>query len=291
MFIAYYQNSSDYASIYGYEGIGAQYQRIIALIAIAKQHNLKFIHFPITVGHNYNNDPEWNEKWEKFFNIKKLSNNNEVDYTKLEKFETPFTHNIKLDQLLKDNINKTNVLNYYNLPFEIFDSNPDYYLSSVQKDIIDAYDEVNSSRELIYDKNKINIAIHIRVFNECDNKEYYQNFLNNQSERYYMNADKYIEYINTLKINYPNADIYIFSQKETFDIHFTKIRELKDIKLHFDDLDTFDTFHHLCKADVLCLGTSSFSFLAGFYNKNTVIYLPYYHPPALKSWVVYNPLN
>ena len=70
--------------------------------------------------------------------------------------------------------------------------------------------------------------------------------------------------------------------------NFKKIRELTDIKLHFDDLDTFDTFHHLCKADVLCLGTSSFSFLAGFYNKNTVMYLPYYHPPALKSWLVYN---
>lgn len=131
MFIAYYQNSSDY------EGIGAQYQRIIALIAIAKQHNLKFIHFPIIVGHNYNNDPEWNEKWEKFFNIKKLSNNHEVDYIKLEKFETHFTHNnIELDQLLKDNINKINVLNYYHMPFKIFDSNPDYYLSSIQKNII-----------------------------------------------------------------------------------------------------------------------------------------------------------
>ena len=33
----------------------------------------------------------------KMFNIKKLANNNEIDYTKLEKKETPFTHDIKLD--------------------------------------------------------------------------------------------------------------------------------------------------------------------------------------------------
>jgi len=291
MYIAYYQNPNDYVSKYGYEGIGAQYQRIVALIAIARQHNLKFIHFPIIVGHNYNNDPEWNEKWDKMFNIKKLANNDEVDYAKLEKMETPFTHDIILDQLLKDNINKTNVLNYYHLPFKIFDSNPEYYLSCVQKDIIDAYDEVNSTRKLIYDKTKTNIAIHLRVFNGCDNKEYYQNFLDKKSERYYMSDDMYIKYINILKLNYPNADIHIFSQQDKFDIHYKKIRELKDIKLHFDDLDTFDTFHHLCKADVLCLGTSSFSILAGIYNKNTVIHIPYYHPPYLKSWLVYNPFN
>lgn len=292
MYIAYYQNPNNYVSIYGYEGIGAQYQRIVALIAIARRHNFKFIHFPIMVGHNCNNDPEWNEKWEKMFNIKKLANNDEVDYTKLEKKETPFIEDIKLDQLLEDNINKTNVLNYYHLPFKIFDSNPDYYLSCVQKDIIDAYNEVNSTRELIYDKTKTNIAIHIRVFNNYDTKKDYENFLNNiKNERHYMSDDKYIKYINILKLNYPNSDIHIFSQKNTFDVHFAKLRELKDIKLHFDEIDTFDTFHHLCKADVLCLGTSSFSILAGFYNKNTVIYLPYCHPPSLKTWYVYNPIQ
>ncbi len=30
--------------------------------------------------------------------------------------------------------------------------------------------------KLIYDKNKTNNAIYLRVYNKCDNKEYYQNF-------------------------------------------------------------------------------------------------------------------
>ena len=81
MFISYYNRDIE-------EGTGAQYQRIVSLISIARRHNLKYIHIPIIVGHNYNNDPEWNEKWEKMFNIKKLANNDEVDYTKLEKIET-----------------------------------------------------------------------------------------------------------------------------------------------------------------------------------------------------------
>lgn len=291
MYITYIDDPLNLVHIYGNEGIGAQYQRIVALISIARRHNLKYIHIPIKIGHNYNNEVEWDEKWEKMFNIKKLTNNDEIDYLTLDNKITKFTHDITLDQLLKDNENKTNILNHYHLPFKIFDNNPDYYLSNIQKELIDAYDEINSTRKLIYDKNKTNIAIHIRVFNKCDNKEYYQNFLEKKSERFYMRDDMYIKYINILKLNYPNADIHIFSQQDKFDIHYSKLRELKDIKLHFDDLDTFDTFHHLCKADVLCLGTSSFSILAGFYNKNTVIYIPYCHPAYLKSWLVYNPFN
>ena len=117
-------------------------------------------------------------------------------------------------------------------------------MSTIQKELINAYDEINSNRKLIYDKNKTNIAIHLRVYNNIDIKEYY-----------------------------------------------SKLRELKDIKLLFNDLDTFDTLHHLCKADVLYLGRSLFSILAGFYNKYTVIYLPYYYQLSLKSWLVYNPFN
>lgn len=226
------------------------------------------------------------------FNIKKLANNDDdVDYLSLDNKITKITYDITLEQLLKDNENNTNIFYYLYSLFSIFDNNPDYYLSNIQNNLIDAYDEINSTRKLIYDKTKTNIAIHIRVFNKCDIKEFYQSFLEKKSERYYMSDDMYIKYINFLKLKYPNADIHIFSQQDNFDIHYSKLRELKDIILHFDDLDTFDTFHHLCKADVLCLGTSSFSILAGFYNKNTVIYLPYSHPPSLKSWLVYNPFN
>ena len=283
MFISYYYR--------GLEGAGAQYQRIVSLISIARRHNLKYIHIPIKIDHNYNNDPDWDEKWDKMFNIKKLANNNEIDYLTLDNKKPKIIRDVTLEELLKDNENNTNVLNYYHSLLKIFDNNPDYYLSNIQKELIDTYDEINSTRKLIYDKNKINIAIHLRVYNNFDDKECYQDFLEKKSLRFYMSDDMYIKYINILKINYPNADIHIFSQKDNFNIHYSKLQELKDIKIHFDDLDVFDTFHHLCKADVLCLGTSSFSILAGFYNKNTVIYMPYYHPPSLKSWLVYNPLN
>ena len=36
------------------------------------------------------------------------------------------------------------------------------------------------------------------------------------------------------------------------------------------------------------MSLSSFGIVAAYYNKNTVIYLPYSYPPVLKSWIVYN---
>lgn len=51
------------------------------------------------------------------FNIKKLTNNDEIDYLTLDNKITKFTHDITLNQLLKDNENKTNILNHYHLPF------------------------------------------------------------------------------------------------------------------------------------------------------------------------------
>ena len=61
------------------EGVGAQYQRIIGLLGIAKKHGLKFVHRKITVGHNYEDDLLWDEKWDDIFNIKSINSIVEID--------------------------------------------------------------------------------------------------------------------------------------------------------------------------------------------------------------------
>ena len=298
MFIGYHQLSSPSSNNIDDEGVGAQYQRIISLLCIAKKYNLKYFHIKPNIGHNYNNVPLWHDNWDDMFNIKKLADNfdNEdnqnIDLTKIDKNITRSLNKKFLDFLLS-NINNSNYNNKLYLfleCYEIFDSNIDFYFNDIQNDLIKYYDVNNFNRKLIYDKNKINIAIHIRVYNDydCTVVTDYNNYKNNTSIKFYMNSDKYIQLINSLKIKYPNSDIHIFSQEKYFDLCHSKLRELKDIKFHFNDLDTFDTFHHLCKADVFCMGTSSLSILAAFYNKNKVIYLPYVHPP-LSKWEIYIP--
>ena len=286
MFITFFKDHNGYYKYNIFEGVGATYQRIIAFLAIAKKHNLKYIHILPKIGHNYNNEQEWHEKWDNMFNIMKLTNNNyNID---LSKFENNFFTDITKEDIEKLSITiDNNIYNYFN-PYEIFDKNPHYYLSDIQDELINAYDENNNHRKLIYDKNKINIAIHMRVYNDYDNKENYENCKNNTSIRHYMTSEKYIKLINYLKDKYPNSDIHIFSQEKYFDLCYKKIRDVDNVIFHFDDLDTFETFHHLCKADVLCMGTSSFSILSAIYNKNTVIYLPYCCPPYLNKWLIYN---
>ena len=285
MYITY--NYLNTCNIKELEGIGSQYQKIITLYAVAKKHNLKYIHVPIPVGHNDNNDDEWNNKWDKMFNFKKLSNNDEIDINNIEK--EFMGDNISFDYIL-NNRNPKKLYFYFHV-FKIVDKNPDYYLKEIQDDLINAYNESNNSRTLIYDKNKINIAIHIRVFNDndtiCENINSYTSSDSNSSIRYYFTCEMYEKLITKLKIQYPNSDIHIFSQEKYFDIKFKKLREIENINIHFDDLDLFDTFNHLCKADVLVMGLSSLSIIAALYNKNTVIYLPYSTPPYLKTWIEY----
>jgi hypothetical protein len=285
MYITYnYLNSCNIKEI---EGIGSQYHKIITLYAVAKKNNIKYIHIPIPVGHNNNNDTEWNEKWDKFFNFKKLSNNNEIDIEEIEK--EFLLDNVNFDYIL-ENKDKNKLYFYFNT-FKIFDNNPDYYLENILDDMINVYDENNNNRQLIYKKDKTNIAIHIRVFNDndniCENINSYISSDKNSSIRYYYTCEMYEKIITKLKIKYPNSEFHIFSQEKYFDIKFKNLRNIKDVNIHFDDLDLFDTFHHLCKSDVLVMGLSSLSIVAALYNKNKIIYLPYANPPYLKSWEVY----
>jgi len=285
MYITY--NYLNTCNIKELEGIGSQYQKIITLYAVARKHNLKYIHIPISIGHNYEKDEEWDNKWDKFFNFKKISNNDEIDIDDLDK--EFILNNYDFKNILDEKDSKKLYFVFHTLT--IFEKNPDYYFKDIQDDLINAYNETNNNRKLIYNKNKINIAIHIRVFNDydniCENINSYITSDKNLSYRYYYTCEMYEKMINDLKNEYPNSDIHIFSQEKYFDIKFKNLRKIKDINIHFNDLNLFDTFYHLSKADILVTGLSYFSLIAALYNKNKIIYLHFTSPPYLKSWIEY----
>lgn len=287
MYITY--NYLNTCNIKELEGIGSQYQKIITLYAVAKKNNLKYIHIPISIGHNYEKDEEWDNKWDNFFNLKKISDNDEINIDKIDKQFTLNYYDFK--NILEER--DPNKLYFFFHTIGIFEEDPDYYFNDIQDNLINAYNENNNNRKLIYNKHKINIAIHIRVFNDydniCENIDSYITSDKNKSYRYYYTYEMYEKIISDLRNEYPNSDIHIFSQEKYFDIKFKKLREIKDISIHFNDLDLFDTFHHLCKADVLVTGLSYFSIIAALYNKNKIIYLHFTSPPYSKKWIVYKP--
>lgn len=268
-----------------HEGAGAQYQRIIALLAIAKIHDLKFLHYMITIDHNYHNDPLWNEKWDNFFNIKSITNS--ITYEDIKDKGVISIHTMTHHHL-RDILKSKALEHLYaiTLPFQIVDTQPNLYYTSVQDDIRKAYFESNMNRPLnLFRNNRTNIAIHIRVINDCDD-EYEKIHFENLEGRFEIKEHQYKCLISSLRHMYTDADIHIFSQ-QNLNKKYKAIMQLDDVYLHLDT-DAMDTFHHMCSADVLVIAKSSFSYLAGIYNKNKVIYFPLQHPP-LNAWEsIYN---
>jgi len=277
------------------EGAGAIYQRIVSLLALAKKHGLQFIHKRVNIGHNDTNMDFklYDDLWDEFFNFKKLELSE--DEKKIYKeIKVPILTDDILKQILQNK--KVKYIIKIKNPYLITYNNPNEYYSIIQDEIIERYDITNKNRALIYNlekfKNKINIAIHIRVFNDLDicgdNIDYLDNYNKGITTRFYLDCNFYIKLINKLKNKYKKSEIHIFSQSKYFDNKFKDLKLLDFLTFHLD-MDNFNTFHHLCKADVLVLGLSSFSHLAGYYNKNEVIYLYYeYHSKALNKWIDVN---
>lgn len=256
------------------EGAGAQFQRVLALLGICKVHNLKYIHKKLTIGHNYDKDSEWHDKWNDLFNIQKISHH-----------PIYISNVLKIDQLHPSDINYISLhkdaLYSIEQPFRVVDADPNLYYKAVQNDAIKAYDECNVLRPLhLYSKTRTNIAIHIRVINSHDDEHEFKNY-ENLKGRFEITPEHYLQLIAKLKSDYPNHNINIFTQTNIF-IKYKELTDLPNVNIHIDT-DAIDSFHHMCKADVLVIAKSSFSYLAGLYNKNKVLYIPFHHPP-LDTW-------
>jgi len=269
------------------EGVGSIYIRIISLIAFCRDNNLEFIHYKHHIGHNYNNidENEWDTMWDNFFNIggicKTLKDN---DYNNFEIIKKHELHIDELDEFLKDK--DKDKLYYFLHIFTILYKKPDYYFKLVEDDILKAYNETNRNRPLVFNKNKKNIAIHIRVYNNMDVTDYTQ-FLNSTCGYHLITENMYIYILDKLANKYVDYDIHIFSQYE-FKVKYSNIYNSNKYHYHLE-MDTINTLHHFINADVLLLGFSCLSFLAGIYNKNTVIYPNYpYLPKMLDRWININ---
>ena len=252
------------------EGIGAVYTQNLSFYSICKYYNIELIHHIHQIGHNYNNidKDEWDKQWDDFFNFKSLCRTiDTINLDNYKLYEKKILHKEDVEQ------NKDNECIFFSKGSSINESERSKFLALIKDDINKAYDEVNYNRPLIYNKNKKNIAIHIRVWNDCDSvSEKYIDFQYSiNSQRYKYDENKYISIINKIINKYPDYDIHIFTQ-ESFKIKYPNIYANSKFNMNIN-MNAFDTLHHMIKADVLVLGVlSAFSILAAYYNKNTIIY-------------------
>lgn len=108
-----------------------------------------------------------------------------------------------------------------------------------------------------FDKNKINVAIHIRRGDVNESGDFKVRWV---SINVYINVIKQIQ-----KIYGDKVIFHIYSDEDTSE--FSVLTQFHNMILHLDE-NVFDTFHHMVMADILMPGQSSFSVLAGHLCEN-----------------------
>ncbi len=247
------------------DGMGAQYQRIIGIICIALYYNYEYVHTPIeNMEHLDNND--YLEKIEDFFQIKNnFKNVNQYNYDNIISLDNPSIYDIESISNASSDIN---VLIKIFLPYNICENKIEIYEKGMPylRKIMGKYED-----------NQVNIAIHVRRGDVSQT---------NNSFRY-TPLDDIINVIHSLKEKYVHSNFHIFTQVNEHNQHeFDELIKDTSITLHENE-DQIETIKYLINSDVLIICKSSFSYLAGLYNNNTVYYNNFWHKP-LTNW---NPIE
>jgi hypothetical protein len=268
--------------ILGIDGLGAQYQRIVGLIALAKKYDCIYVHTDLKQMEHLHSK-EYLQDVENYFQLR----NNYANFS-----------NYKYDMVIElYSCISVEIINYYkeqsqqegkdillkmNHVYCMIDES--YKWHNNNKPTPELYEEImptlrSIKREiplLFFTEEKQNIAIHIRRGDVGRNTNTY------------IGLDKYQEIIYKLNCIYGNQRFLIFTEinnenRWEFNL-FLKANSNLDIKI-MADLDVLTTFEHLCKADILVMSKSSFSYLAGLYNTGTVYYTDFHHS-KLARWKI-----
>jgi len=244
------------------DGFGSQFQTLLYAIIFSFYDEKEFVYTPLNyVEHNYKDDPNFNENLENLMNIR--------------------THFKNIGDF--DENERNNIISYEIPPIkDKMDANIKQFMTETTLKRIRAMFWGNKERD--YFKNgKVNVAIHIRRPNEYDETileeyqkqmGYFQRFNTNE---YFLNV------INNIRNKHAEKELrfHIYSQSNIRSNFDCFIRE--DTELHIDE-DICSTFMGLAAADILVTSASSFSYVAGLLNFGTVVYCPFWHPPA-PGWV------
>ena len=237
----------NYTTIHQTDGFGAQYQKIILTYIFCKLHNLNFLYTPFTsIEHNYNNDDNYEEKFEAFINLK----NNIANIN-----------------------NNANSINFHSIVLKYCESNIDTVCKSEHLEFIKKCFWEHKDRN-VFNNTNINIAVHIRRENIHDKglagtrvttpNIYYLNIMNSIREKYKNN----------------NLQFHIYSQGN---IENFKMLKENDVKFHLDE-DIRTTFLELVAANILVTSPSSFSYCAALLSDGEIYYKRFWHNPR-KEWI------
>jgi hypothetical protein len=254
------------------DGAGAQVLAVMSTMLFAEVNHLKYIHTPfVKLQHNYENDIEWERKWENFFNLG-------MGELKIGERVLKINHEIYLDEDPLIIRKQANTLYLVRHCHEFIDLFPNQY-SRIKDRLVDKYyGSSKSSCDLNYDLEKVNIAVHIRRGDVNGNNQFWDKFTEN---RYISNVlSKILEIIISQGLE-PSVCVYSEGEKAGF-------LELERFNPKFYlNISPFTTFHNLVCADVLLLSKSTFSYSAALLSNGIVFYESFKHRPQ-NGWIKIN---
>ena len=243
-----------YTSMKSTDGFGAQYQRVIQTYIFCKINNLPFVYSPLdSIEHNYNNDVTYNQRLEDLMNLEKHIPN--WDRTmNAERFD------------------------YGTIVMPFFEKNIDKCCNSEHMQFIKDCYWKNKTKNY-FNNDKINIAIHIRRENLCDNGQAGARATTPNS--YYLNI------MNTIRNKYKHSGkellFHIYSQGligQFLDLNGA------DVKFYLN-YDVVETFKGLVSAEILVISPSSLSYVAALISDGEIHYKRFWHNPK-QTWIKYD---
>lgn len=238
----------------GGDGFGSQLLSRISGIIYAKYHNLEYIHFPIKTIILEDNPS--------------ISRNSELENS-----------NFLLESIMKNlqiktenEVNVSNINTYHRVSlYNEINLNPNKYFT---EDILNKFkNSYTLTPPDYYSGDQLNIAIHIRRGNDIRSDDFIR----------YVSSDVYNDIIQKLLEKYTNGIIHIFSWNDP-DLKIKSDR----IKYHITSdggKEFLSDFNSLVHADILLVGSSTFSLSAAFFNKNIVLYNKNIHRMGINPFV------
>lgn len=247
----------------GRSSSGHKFHNWITGLYLSKLFDLEYIYSPFT---------EDAERYDTFLNLHTAYRTpSQIQPSGIVELGTPeFCHNDELPHTLyyesieriKTIIEESPDGTLFRLGHNPFPGLLTQYCNTVTEELQQAYWALDREIELQYNLNKHSVAIHIRRGDIS---------VNRNPDRW-LDLHYYAKIIDRFnsQLGEQNIDIHIFSEGRPQDFE-ALVRDNVTLQLGGSDLEAF---HHMCAADILITGQSSFSIMASYFNKGTTVYTP-----------------
>jgi hypothetical protein len=282
-----------YDNTSAYDGIGAQVHRILCVMALARQFRLPYLHtFVKRVRYQGQasqqlgtRDQDFAEKWDRFLNLGAGHQTPEscgIEFAKvrhgakLRLWSLPWLVGAAGSRAWWPWPSSRHELIRIKSAFPIVNRFPAAF-ESLRDDLRSQY-EASPKPAVCFSPERLNVAIHIRRGDVTPTSRYARRFVPNQV---------YVRVMQRILALAPGQRVHfhVYSEGDVAnpEAGFEELLEIPRVFLHVNE-DVFSTFHHLVRSDVLVLGVSSFSFVAGLYHRGPALNFPG-HNPQLPSWI------